>query len=144
MRFLVYQTVPAFDTWHQVLRGGEAPEDQISLQAGDGETAVPAPEGWTGGTALGLLYNSVTAEMQFIAAPPPQPPPPSLQDNLDYYLPRIRQALRDSEWALLSDAPLTAPQVTEMVDYRAYLRGLPATITSGNVGYDLTPPYEEF
>jgi hypothetical protein len=144
MRFMVYQTVPFSGTTHVILRGGDAPEDQIAIQAGDGETAIAAPASWSGSTAPGNVYDSSTGEAWFIAAPPPPPPEPSLQDNLDFYLPRIQQALRDSEWALLSDAPLTAPQITEMVDHRAYLRGLPATITSGLVSYDLTPPYTEF
>jgi hypothetical protein len=144
LKFIVYSTAPFSGTQHSILRAGDAPEDQIAIQAGTGETAIPSPGGWTYPATLpsgAYFYDSVALTVGFIGFPEPGP---TLQDNLDYYLPRIRQALRDSEWALLSDAPLTAPQVAEMVTYRAYLRDLPGEITAGAEEWNLTPPYTEF
>ncbi|MBL4917995.1 hypothetical protein [Szabonella alba] len=142
MRYIV--CVESSPDLYQILRWGIAPEDQIALQAGDGEVAFEAPASWdfpTGSTPAGYYYTPSTGTVFAIVAPPPLP---DLQDNLDYYLPRIREALRATDWAMLPDADLTPGEVAEMVTYRDNLRAQVALITDGFPSISIpAPPYEE-
>ena len=50
---------------------------------------------------------------------------------------RRNQLLKDSDWKVLPDSPLSPEKRTEWIEYRKYLRDLPETFDfSGNVWTD--------
>lgn len=144
MRFIIYDATPLEPSTHRVLRWGDAPEETISAQAGSGEVAIPAPAGWpvTPNTADGgYTYNTSTGAVVFFGVPYVEP----YEDKVTCLCEEIRAALRDTQWALLSDSWLNSTQQTEMINWRAWVRAIPASGSGwANAVYNLTPPYSEF
>lgn len=144
MRFIVYNATPISGTTHSVLRWGDAPEADIGIQAGAGEVAIAAPAGWPANpnaTDGGYTYNTASGAVTFVAAPYSEP----YSDKEARTLAEVREALRESQWALLPDSWLNSDQKAQMTEWRTWVRALPACGPNwAEVTYNLTPPYSEF
>lgn len=133
-QFFVYEAAPYTPGQHRIVRVGFAPENSIADQAGPGEVAIAGVAAASTKTAT-YWYDPATGDLglEMVSILP------SAQETYDRWAGRCREMLRATEWAMLTDAPLSPAQVTEFATYRAWLRSLPANATPG-VEYDLSPP----
>ncbi|MBE2275638.1 MAG: hypothetical protein IAE87_05010 [Rhodobacteraceae bacterium] len=143
MRFLVCATIPKSGTHHAVLRWGDAPADDLAIQAGSGEMTVPAPSSWQPGhfaAETGLLYDTASQSVSTVTTTAQE----SAADRAIRLREMIRAALRDTEWTQLPDTALTPAEIAEAAAWRAGLRAIPQTPGWEAGTYDFTHPWTEF
>lgn len=103
------------DVEGNILRTGSCGDDDLILQAGDGEIVV---EG---------VANDATQKFQDgVLVDKPEPTDAEKTEAAIAELKRIRQSLlADSDWTQVPDSPFTAEQRREWQMYRQDLRDLP-------------------
>ncbi|MBN2628947.1 MAG: hypothetical protein JXR75_00240 [Rhodobacteraceae bacterium] len=137
MQFIVYSATPYTGTQHLILRSGDAPEAQISIQASAGEVAIAAPVGWVMPASGTWLYDASNQQITLLSVPQAPGGTPIGTYGLEEIKARVRRDLRRSDWTQLSDAPLTAQQKQDYAVYRAYLRGAVAALTTSSTSGEL-------
>lgn len=140
--FVVYSTTSGSSTARPVTRWGECPVASIAAQAGTDEGASEVASLGSLATATsptGYTINTVTAVLTFVGSPY-SPTAAEYEQAVFKDTTRIRDALRASDWAVLSDAPLTAPQKADWITYRSALRALALDSAFGQPASDFALP----
>jgi len=115
--FIIYSTNTGTATARPVTGWGHCPDGEEADQTqAPNELTAPTPA--TLKEDQDYTYDPVAKTLTATTASEP------FEDNA-LAIRRIATELRESEWAMLPDAPLTAAEVTEWADYRGYLRSLP-------------------
>lgn len=115
----------------------------MAIQAGAGEMALAAPPSWQPGppdATTGYLYDTASQSVATLTTTAQESP----ADRALRLREAIRQALRESDWTQLPDAPLTPAAVAEAAAWRAGLRDIPKTPGWEAGTYDLAQPWTEF
>lgn len=137
MKFIVYEETAYSGTQHLIIRSGDAPPDQISIQADDGEVAIESPGGWVMPETGQWLYDTSNEEITALFIPMPPGGMPIGADGVERIKARVADYLRRTDWTQLPDAPLTSAEVTAYADYRAYLRTAAAALTPSSTSGEL-------
>lgn len=144
MRFIVRSTTPLAGTKYRILRWGDCAADQLSAQATTGEVALFASNfDPTDITQRDDYWEFDTSNSKITYNGPIYSESPALQQETVRR--QIYEALRATDWMVLPDSPLTAAQITEATNKRAYWRAIPTNTDWWTSTWDFTlPAYAEF